>query len=69
NHGSFAGWSSGEGTTYNNPQWLQVEFAQPTVLNQIDVYTTESYFKMRDFDVQYWKDGQWVNVYSVKDNT
>ncbi|WP_214630542.1 discoidin domain-containing protein [Paenibacillus agaridevorans] len=69
NHGSFAGWSSGEGTTYNNPQWLQVEFAQPTVLNHIDVYTTESYFKMRDFDVQYWKDGQWVNLYSVTDNT
>jgi uncharacterized repeat protein (TIGR02543 family) len=71
NHGSFAGWSSdvAGGTSYNNPQWLQVEFAQPTVLNHIDVYTTESYFKMRDFDVQYWKDGQWVNVYSVKDNT
>ncbi|OUS68780.1 hypothetical protein B1748_32960 [Paenibacillus sp. MY03] len=73
-HGSWSGWASDTVTgvtSYANPQWLQVEFAEPTTFNHLEIYTTKSGpngFQMRDYDVQYWDNDEWVNLYSVQDN-
>ncbi|UVI33523.1 S-layer homology domain-containing protein [Paenibacillus spongiae] len=69
NHGDWAGWTSGldGGTSYDNPQWLQVAFKQPTTFNHVEVYSTKG-FQMKDFDVQYWDGTQWITLYSVKGN-
>ncbi|BBH19155.1 hypothetical protein Back11_05000 [Paenibacillus baekrokdamisoli] len=70
-HGAFEGWSSSAEipTSYDKPDWLQVKFAQPTVLNHIEVFTTGYGYNMKDFDVQYWDGSKWTNLYSVKGNT
>ncbi|WP_135550333.1 apiosidase-like domain-containing protein [Paenibacillus cymbidii] len=73
-HGDWKGWTSiiptneSEWTSYDNPQWLQVQFAQPTTMNHVEVYSTGSGYQMRDFDVQYWDGDNWVNLASIKDN-
>lgn len=69
NHGDWAGWTSGldGGTSYDNPQWLQVAFKEPTTFNHVEVYSTKG-FQMKDFDVQYWDGTKWVALYSVKGN-
>lgn len=68
-HGNWTGWTSGldEKTSYDNPQWLEVQFKQPTAFNHVEIYSTSG-FQMKDFDVQYWDGGQWLPLYSVKGN-
>lgn len=68
-HGDWTGWTSGldGGTSYANPQWLEVQFKQPTAFNHVEIYSTKA-FQMKDFDVQYWDGEHWVSLYSVKGN-
>ncbi len=73
--GNGGGWSDGTPGTY--PDWLQVDFAGPQPINEIDVFTLQdnvanpsepalgmvfSQFGIRDFEVQYWDGHIWTRV-------
>src|SRR6185369_17400089 len=75
NWGAGGGWADDTPSLF--PDWIAVDFAEPTTLDEIDVFTlqdawwnpvepTESLFfynnGITSFDVQYWNGHDWANI-------
>jgi subtilisin family serine protease len=73
--GNGGGWNDGTWGVF--PDWLQVDFAGPKTIDQINVFSVQdnydaptaptptqtfSLYGLRDFQVQYWDGTQWVTV-------
>jgi hypothetical protein len=75
NWGSGGGWNDGTANTY--PDWLEITFNGPKVLDEIDVFTVQdnysapvnptpamtfSMYGIRDFQVQFWSGTAWQDL-------
>jgi hypothetical protein len=73
--GNDGGWNDGTGNTF--PDWLEVNFAGPQTITEIDVFTVQdsyaspvtptlgmpfSLYGLTDFQLQYWDGTQWLVV-------
>jgi subtilisin family serine protease len=75
NWGAGGGWNDGTQNAF--PDWLEVEFFRPMVIDEVNVFSmqdnytapieptssmTFTYWGVRAFDVQYWNGAGWVAV-------
>jgi hypothetical protein len=65
---NFSGWCSMAHASCENPVWFELDMGTQKCFNQIDLYTTELGYMLKDFDVQAWVGGEWVTLFSVRDN-
>ena len=63
--GGFDSWAS---SGAEMPQWLSLVWPGAVKIRRVELHTSER-FAIRDYDLQYWKNGAWVTLASVTDNT
>jgi len=81
NWGHGGGWNDGSSGAY--PDWVEIDFASFSTIDEIDVYTlqddyqhgvdpssamTFSQYGITDFDVQYWTGSSWATIQSITGN-
>ena len=50
------------------PQWLSLEFPQPTSFNTVHISFQSKSMRADDFDLEIWANGQWTRLLEVRDN-
>jgi hypothetical protein len=51
------------------PQWLSLEFPEPTSFNTVHVSFQSKSMRGDDFDLEIWANGQWTRLLEVRDNS
>jgi hypothetical protein len=77
NWGHGGGWNAAAPMTFGDGDWLEIDFAAPQTINEIDVFTVQDLYTapvtptltqlftlwgVTDFEVQYWNGVQWLVV-------
>jgi uncharacterized membrane protein len=75
NWGNGGGWN--DGTSYASPDWLEVDFNGPKLIEQVDVFSMQDNYSapveptpamtftswgLRAFEVQYWDGAAWISI-------
>lgn len=50
------------------PQWVELNFERPVAFNTVHISFQSKAMRGDDFDVQVWRDGDWVTVVEVREN-
>lgn len=62
--GGYSSWANTGGV----PQWVQLAWDDPVVIDHVEVFSTQGYV-VRDYDLQYWDGAGWRTVAAVRGNT
>jgi hypothetical protein len=65
--GPSYGWANAHGGGQSLPQWIQVTFTAPRVVEAINLYTSAGY-EIQNYDLQAWNGASWVTVVQQRGN-
>jgi hypothetical protein len=65
--GGAYGWANAHGSGQSLPQWMQVTFTAPRVVEAINLYTAAGY-EIQNYDLQAWNGASWVTLVQQRSN-